>query len=60
MYQKLVTFLSAPCLTLRFASGITVKIHRIHPRELPPDQDALAVALAGGTDLDFKVLEEIC
>lgn len=45
--------------SMKSASGITVQIHRIHPRELPPGQDALAVALAGGSDLNFKVLEEI-
>jgi hypothetical protein len=45
--------------SMKSTSGITVQIHRIHPRELPQGQDALAVALAGGSDLDFKVLEEI-
>lgn len=44
---------------MKSTSGITVQIHRVHPRELPIGQDALAIALAGGSDLDFKVLEEI-
>lgn len=44
---------------MKSTSGITIQIHRIHPRELPFGQDVLAVALAGGSDLDFKVLEEI-
>jgi hypothetical protein len=45
--------------SMKSTSGITVQIHRIHPRDLPFGQDALAIALAGGSDLDFKVLEEI-
>ena len=45
--------------SMKSTSGITVQIHRIHPRELPVGQDSLAIALAGGSDLDFKVLEEI-
>jgi hypothetical protein len=45
--------------TMKSTSGITVQIHRIHPRDLPFGQDSLAIALAGGSDLDFKVLEEI-
>ena len=45
--------------SMKSTSGITVQIHRVHPRELPPGQDALAIALAGGSDLNFKVLEEI-
>lgn len=45
--------------SMKSTSGITVQIHRIHPRELPKGQDALAIALAGGSDLDFKVLEEV-
>ena len=45
--------------SMKSTSGITVQIHRVHPRDLPMGQDALAVALAGGSDLDFKVLEEI-
>ena len=44
--------------SMKSTSGITVQIHRVHPRELPEGQDALAIALAGGSDLDFKVLEE--
>jgi hypothetical protein len=45
--------------SMKSTSGITVQIHRIHPRDLPFGQDSLAIALAGGSDLDFKVLEEI-
>jgi hypothetical protein len=45
--------------SMKSTSGITVQIHRIHPREFPKGKDALAIALAGGSDLDFKVLEEI-
>ena len=45
--------------SMKSTSGITIQIHRIHPRELPPGQDALAIAIAGGSDLDFKVLEEV-
>jgi hypothetical protein len=45
--------------SMKSTSGITVQIHRVHPRELPEGKDALAIALAGGSDLDFKVLEEI-
>jgi hypothetical protein len=44
---------------MKSTSGITVQIHRVHPRELPAGQDALAIAISGGSDLDFKVLEEI-
>ena len=44
--------------SMKSTSGITVQIHRVHPRELPKGQDALAIAIAGGSDLDFKVLEE--
>jgi Z1 domain len=44
---------------MKSTSGITIQIHRVHPRELPQGQDTLAIAVAGGSDLDFKVLEEI-
>jgi len=44
--------------SMKSTSGITVQVHRIHPRELPRGQDSLAIAVGGGSDLDFKVLEE--
>lgn len=40
-------------------TGITVQIHKIHPRDTSPGHVALAVAIAGGRDLDYKVIEEI-
>lgn len=39
-------------------TGITIQIHRIHPRGTRSGHEALAIALAGGKDLNFKVLEE--
>jgi hypothetical protein len=44
--------------SMKSTSGITVQVHRIHPRELPRGQDSLAIAIGGGSDLNFKVLEE--
>jgi hypothetical protein len=39
-------------------TGITIQIHRIHPRGTRPGHEALAITLAGGRDLNYKVLEE--
>jgi len=39
-------------------NGLSLQFHRIHPKEVPDSHVALAVAVAGGQDIDFRVVEE--
>ena len=44
---------------MKSSSGLTLQFHKIHPRGTPPEHQTLALAVAGGHDLDFKVVEEV-
>jgi hypothetical protein len=39
-------------------TGITIQVHRIHPKGTRNEHEALVLAIAGGKDLNYKVLEE--
>jgi hypothetical protein len=43
---------------MKSSTGLTVQFHRIHPRNAKSNHQTLAIAIAGGSDLDFKVVEE--
>lgn len=43
---------------MKSGTGITIQVHRIHPRGTRDGHEALVLAIAGGSDLDYKVLEE--
>ena len=43
---------------MKSATGITIQFHKIHPRGTRNGHETLAIAIARGKDLDYKVLEE--
>jgi hypothetical protein len=43
---------------MKSSTGLTVQFHKIHPRRAKSNHQTLAIAIAGGSDLDFKVVEE--
>jgi hypothetical protein len=43
---------------IKSSNGLSLQFHRIHPKEMPDSHAALAVAVAGGQDIDFRVVEE--
>jgi hypothetical protein len=44
---------------MRYETGLTIQIHKVHPRGTRDGFNTLALAISGGKDLDFKVIEEV-